>query len=157
MTDEVEDQSNDSTSRSRRPRIVVLLAALAMLLSTFGVLTVGAPAADAGSDRCTPGLHHPNLYGARHDYHYACGLYWDSDSGHHRCDWSSKGWLCSGPRDRRLQNRSTCVTWDQPKPTLDQAKARYEALCGMKWDANSGRHRCGYSGNSWGCSGPSKR
>lgn len=157
MTEEVAYPSADLGSVSSGRRVAAVLSALAMLLMSFGMLAVGSPAADAASDTCTPGLHSPKIGNAQHDYHYACGLYWDSRSGEHRCDWSSKGWLCSGPRNERLQDRTTCYTNEQLKPKLSQAKERYEKLCGMDWDADSGRHRCDYSSFGWSCVGPSKR
>jgi len=46
-----------------------------------------------GFDNFT-GHHRRSLSQAKFSYWQRCGKHWQYNSGHHFCDWSSRGWKC---------------------------------------------------------------
>lgn len=88
--------------------VAALLASAMVLLAPVAPAEAGGNCSIAGTTiyregPCTKsngkcsGNPDGNLYRARLNYRWSCGMHWQYNSGFHRCDWTYKGWTCSGP------------------------------------------------------------
>ena len=97
----------------------VVVAVIALLATLASPIPLGISPAMAQDLPCVGG-EFQSQDDAKDSYAAKCGQIYDSQSGFHRCDWVSFGWICGGPRSEGGDAPATPADPDpDPEPAPD--------------------------------------